>query len=473
MNRNYNFEKNIRNKLRGYNPNPPSDVWDQVEANLHSKKRKHWKGYVKYAAMVAILIISAWAVYDFVLLDKTSQQYAIEESTKITPKVESSIKKEHPAQIEKDIKDKQALNKEFKIAEHIKETEKKHKILDDDDEIDKSYQTSFEKTEIQKEKGYQYAEFKTKKEALKLDTRAPERLNVDLSENIELANIVKKTVAESKEYYSLSDLAYSDEFVYYEEDEKRWSFSANLSPQYSFRINSSNPEELVRAKTIFEQNEEHLINYNFGLNVKYNLNDRFEIESGINYVRMGQSIRNIIAYTYESPYGQPLHDGQSAMTSMGLIIFNDPSLYFVDNSSERVKMRGEPVDTDDVLLETQSDRLNQHLGFINTPIVARYCIYDRNSKIQIKGGLGFNFMVLNNVVLHKDDIKNSIGHTSLMRNWNVSLSAGTALIVPLGKNINFHLEPTANLFVTSLSQGRSYNVYPFGISVNAGLSMPF
>ncbi len=290
-----------------------------------------------------------------------------------------------------------------------------------------------------------------------------------LSDDGSLIKLPDKTPA-----YAASAIVESEE-AYDASPANRWSFGIKAAPQFAYRFNSSDPEALDRGKTVFEQNESYLLTYNLGLNVSYQLSDKFSIESGLQYIRMGQSIRNIGVYYHpenKSPFNVSINDRhpQSVLTSMGAINFSDPTLYFDDIRSDRVTIiEGTSEPEDD--LASKGDRLNQHLGFLEIPLHARYNLYNRRSQIQLTGGVGFNYLVSNNVVLEKDGIKESIGETALIRKWNLSVSAGTAFIIPLSNNINFHIEPVANLFVTSMTSGREYNVHPFGLSLYTGLKM--
>ncbi len=468
MNKKENFENIIKKKLEGYQPQPPADLWDRLEYRLENNKNLGWKQYVRYAAAFLLLIASAWGGYEFIYKNAVHEEVAYEAEHFAKPESLDPI----------------TLSESIRPEIHKKPArqvpEKTAPIYEDDPDL----LIAEEDIEgIEKEDFY----IKEKQQNDTITEPADEPLQqIDFIEPT-YADYQKIEVGEvsiHRDEPSIDDMLASVELVGdgvfddHAEYTSPWTLYVNASPQYAFRINSSNPKDLVGAKTILEQNENHLITYNLGLNFKYSLNERIEMESGLSYVRMGQSIRNIRVYNDRQrrplfgdgslDFGHP----QSVITSMGEISFNDPTLYFDDVHSDRVKMRRGYDDPDNFELREKGDRLNQHLGFIEIPVVLRYNLYDRQTKIQLKGGVGFNYLVTNSVVLKQDGIRNSIGKTALVRNWNVSVSGGVAFLVPVSNNINFHLEPTANMFVTSMTQGKEYNVFPFGLSLSTGISMP-
>jgi len=458
MDKRDNFKHAISKKFEGFQPKPPPHVWNELEGKLDNDRKSSRKRYVKYAAAIALLMASAWGVYEIISynaisFDETADLFSPKhlKRVEITEKIKPDIihQKEIP-----DIYKKETVSKtkdpgflpitkektdKKKIAGFVKDT--LTPVLHREE-----FANKFQETEPVK-----YSKIATS-DAIVLTSS-------DFKENITY------TTSLDKETY-LDDLP----------EKNRWSFGVKIAPQYAFRINSSDPDLLFQGRSIFEQNEKHLFTYNLGINVEYKLNKRISVESGLQYIRMGQIIRNIKIYSHpdnKSPFDilpSYVRHPQSVLTSMGEIKFDDPTLYFDDISAHRVITLDDINEPEDDLQE-KGDMLNQHLGFLEVPLSIRYNVYNRLFKIQLKGGAGLNYLVNNSVVLEREGVRNSIGKTSLIRNWNISLTGGAAFVVPVTNKLNFYMEPSANLFVTSMTHGKEYNVYPYGISLYTGLTI--
>lgn len=472
MNLTDNFEKSIKGKLENYQDQPSPQLWKSIENTLNKNARAKKLFFLKYAAAIALMTTTVWGSYHF--LYNSSEQ-----AGNIVVNKDNLLSEKHFPEILKPITSfdsdnlKPDTNKESTA--HVQEP-----ITDAiNDSIDTEAKAK-EKYIAGKEEKIEEVDLLVKSTIKPESQHTPtQKGGIDPSE-INTTN--KNTLMVDMPEIDFSSVAFTgtDETL---SDKITWSVGFHTAPQYSFRFNSSDPDDLDGGKTIFERNESHLLSYNVGFEVTYHFNDKLEINSGFNFVSMGQSIRNIDIKNH--PNNLPVFKStagrknpQSLLTSMGEISFNDPTLYFedisntLDEKSNRVKSINEINIIDDFNLQDKGNRLNQYLGFIEMPLILKYNLYNRLMKIQLKSGISVNYLINNNVVLYKDDVKNTIGKTSLIRNWNTSLIGGTAFVFSLSENINLHLEPTLNIFVSSMTHGKEYNVYPYSFSLYTGLSIP-
>ena len=478
MNRGAPFEQNIKKRFESYQAQPPADLWSKLEARLPDNKTSTRRQYLGYAAAISLIFVFAWATYDYisqsisqpitiVAEDQTTVENpesptpleSITISESINPEIYTkprrkapekpvSTQPKEPAPViaKKDtgkIKEKEKVAEQTPLTHYLKQEATGHYLTDQKTYSEASLQQEF----------IAYSELTTDDKKVFIQRETP-------SHEISLS------------------LKHENDITYNTGKDTQWFFGAITAPQYSSRVNYSNPEELNH---VFQQNESHLFTYNFGLNVKYHLNEKIIVESGVHYNQVGQSIQNITAFNHIEkksmfkavPHGK--NHPQYALTSMGVINFNDPKLFFEDNLSKRVKIEDgiKERDDDDIKREPRSNKISQKLGFVELPLIVRYEVYNLKTSIQLKGGVGFNYLLTNNVVLHQDGQTNKIGETSLIRNWNISINGGVAFVVPVTNHVNFHVEPTVNTFVTSMTEGREYNVYPFSFSIYTGFSIPF
>ncbi len=462
MNKN-GFEQDIKEVFKNYQPGPPSYLWDEIDSKLDRNKKSGWKTYALYAASFALLLTFSLGGYLMFIDTQTPEHIKVtflEEAFFPTPLDPITLSEKAVPKIYRKEEQLQRVipsGKQEMLATaeiHTEALTDKRMVKDPEGKIaTKAPVDEKTKTEILFVEQQEYPEIAKSDQDILIEWE-PER------------KVFYKTTAvlESKDKDDLHGL-------------NRWSFGVNAAPQYAYRFNSSDPHSLDKGNSVFENNESHLFTYNFGINAAYQINQKLSIESGLNYIRMGQSIRNIQVYyhpDHKSPFENIIGSGhpQSLLSSMGEINFIDPSLYFDDNQSHRITIV-DGVKEPEMDLIAKGNRINQHLNFVEIPVMLRYDVYDRMTKIQLKGGVGFNYLVSNSVVLENNGTIDIIGETALIRNWNMSVSGGLAFKIPVTNRILFHLEPTASFFVNSMTRGSEYNVYPFGISLITGVSMPF
>ncbi|MFP4467934.1 MAG: hypothetical protein ACLFN2_03130 [Bacteroidales bacterium] len=261
------------------------------------------------------------------------------------------------------------------------------------------------------------------------------------------------------------------------------SFGAHFAPQYNYRI-LRGLSDMSFSDIPFQSLEDQIMTYSAGLNAFIELSPRWTLQTGVNYMNMGQYVKDIMSYQHparlpifseRSSKGQLGHP-QSIITSQGNIRLADPHLYFADQRSYRVLTNRHAMEGTDIqALSESQEGVTQVFRFVEIPVVFRYALNEGDVGLRLKGGLAASYLLNNDVFLGHDMMKNPIGKTTGIRQFNLSAVGGFAMDIPLTGNLTFHLEPTGQVFISPIVREGvvTGHAYPYGFSLQTGISYGF
>lgn len=257
-------------------------------------------------------------------------------------------------------------------------------------------------------------------------------------------------------------------------------FGAHFAPAYNYRMLDAGNDFGFQAIP-FEALEERIMTYSAGFSASYRISPAWSVQTGIGYLNMGQYVRDIMVYAH--PAQMPLYQQdpglsktfhpQTIITSQGSIRMHDPYHYFADVQSYRVITNKQTFSETDIrTLKKSAEGITQVFRYLEVPLVFRYHIVRRDLGLQLKGGVAGNYLMQNEVFAGRNTMQKSIGETYGVRQLNVSAIGGLSLDIPLTGRLVFHLEPTAQIFLSPVSghgimTGRAF---PYSYSVRTGIS---
>lgn len=253
----------------------------------------------------------------------------------------------------------------------------------------------------------------------------------------------------------------------------RWILGAALSPLYTFR----DADQQVAAAS--SEHESGMVSYAGGIRVGYRTTRRLAIESGVFYNKMGISIGapGIRLYSQEFDFA-PL-GGEAERSSImaisnsvgnivsksGDIYVNNYKLNASGNSNEIADQFGSEVNAD--------QGISQHLDYLEVPFNLRYTLVDRSLKVQLVGGMSTNLLVNNYVTMETADGPAEIGYLTNIRNVNYSGNAGIGLAYHFLEHFSLSLEPRFRYFLNSINDNSLPSTRPYTFGLYTGLSYIF
>jgi hypothetical protein len=267
-----------------------------------------------------------------------------------------------------------------------------------------------------------------------------------------------------------SDIVFDDKY----DAPSNFTLAAYFAPQQTYRFQSNNVSNPMHSL------ESEILSFTSGMMIKYRLGKRLEIQSGLGFNRIGQSVNDIASFSH--PSNMPLYsnDGatigahpQSMSTSMGGIIFNDQSLYFADIGSSRIiTLKGSYNDSNVNLLNKSGTGLIQHFEYLELPLSLRYKLLDKQLDVSAKAGIAANYLLSSKVYLQGTQFSSPIGESVGISKFNFAAMGGLVFSYPLTSQMDINIEPTASMFIRPIGQVKnlSNETYPYAWSVLMGIS---
>ncbi len=259
------------------------------------------------------------------------------------------------------------------------------------------------------------------------------------------------------------------------EAKSRWQLGASLTPLYSYRDVSSS--DILKNQAV-NSSETGVLAYSGGMQVRYLQSDRFSIESGIIYSRMGLAIGDYNAFFGGKLFIDDLERSGSSIVSLsnsiGTIVSGDVDLfansYTGSNSVADYQVLESAVITYD---QDPVNSFTQSFEYLEIPFNLRYKILDRNLDILLIGGLSTNLLVGNHVSANTINGRVEIGQVQDIRSVNYSGNAGIGFVYSFQGNFSLSIEPRFRYYLNSINESSLPVTHPYTMGVYTGVNYTF
>jgi len=268
-------------------------------------------------------------------------------------------------------------------------------------------------------------------------------------ETHQLEKQLNNTISES-----INNEELTEETVEVEKSNKKWSISTLVAPVYLSAFDK-------KTSSIDSQFDNNVKQGNFsaayGVQVAYQLNNRFSLQSGLHVVDYGYKTYGV----YVSPSG--------AVSRYSNINYNgDANLVNVS----ALPSVAQPNALNETTIQESKGDLTQVFGYIEIPIEAKYRLNKGNLGINVIGGFSTLLLNKNEIFIETVDFSNKLGEASNLNSLNFSGNIGLELEYKLYKNINFNLIPMFKVH-TSTFENNTGGFSPYTIGVYSGLNLRF
>ena len=419
------IDKRIQEKLQTAEVTPPASVWDSIESSLEKKQRKSAIALYRWlGSAAAILLLGFLAVY-FIRSERSIEptenklaqkiiidSISVEEDSVSDKKLETENQKEEASVFaENDISPLGIVEKEITAQIQTKQT------LTVKQEALEVFSDARENNSLialnHLRQGELFSIYKSGFNALSF---LKANMYKRMLENEEASILL----AENTSFADRSGL-------------HGWSVGLAFAPtnvERSSGIFTSNSEAYydMISSEISYVSEKDLPAYSGGVNLVYQISERWSFQSGIYYLKQGQRIEN---------FGVLQNDLNSSMTSnsyFGNITF-DNYTFLSDNLQAADFMQL----SDAVSFSSYSDDLLQRFELIEIPFIANYKIINRKAVFSIMAGINSGILVGNKVYL--ENYSDPIGKTEAINTLIYKSVLGVSFEYPLSRKLYFNLSP--------------------------------
>jgi len=366
-----NIDLVFRNGLKDFEVLPPPEVWDSIKPAVKVKPRPFI--FMRAAAMIAVLLTLSFLAYRWSreISEVTDGQLMAFEIDTFSPVIIPALSApaiSAPAVVEgkeKDLFTPLQGSLVSGITENSIPRENLNSFLSKGLTTSGTNKLSFGRS---------------------IPTNVPVLTNMTASnkKSIELTTVIPEYIPENSTTKNGSE---------------RWSIGAMASPTYYSSFNSDN-NDISRQMAASEQS---VVSYSGGVALSYKLNKRFSIQTGLYYSSLGQEIDGINSFGGFQKYDYTKGDYNFAvLTSSGTVYIDNADVFVISTSpGERIltAYTNDVFDPNKANLEYISNTLIQNFSFLELPVVLRYKIVDKTIDINMIGGISYNMMLNNSVVI--------------------------------------------------------------------------
>ena len=463
-----NIDLLFEEKLKQFKESPPAHTWDRLEKDLNREKSVKLLFYLRLAAASLLILLAFGAGYFYATYQsKPSQKISqelplsqIESDNKRSEKSidfnNESVKKEETRSThqntEPTLRSNLPSKKQDKIDQPVATENETYDILIAENEVQdvKTPEDRTEKTETIVEENIDTQNGGTEETiALKQD---------EPSKNGVMPDYKPLVLDPNAKVYGLETA---------KDKEMKWSVGAQLAPVWSYRdisINYQNQSgsNAKEAESQLNDTEDALLSYAGGVDVNYNLSNRWIIQSGMYYSKIGQVNNNALDFRQDN--------------DQYLLFAIRTSTGSIDVAFERIpadiRKINPPKDTLEAI-DLNNVKIIQNFDLFEIPLMVKYKILDKKLGINISGGLSPAYLINNNTILQVDEDKYDIGNSSNLNTMIFNTSISLGLNYALSKKLALKMEPNFKYSLSPINKNSQFDYHPYYFSWFTGLSYKF
>jgi len=467
------IDRLFQEKFRDFEKNPSGKVWKNIENTLVVKPKRErkavWLWLSGVAASLVILFFMNESVFNTTTtptntLD-TEQEFSNKDNT-TTSEVASTQTKEGSSQSTENHQTKNTIiTKPIHLQKLENTIAEKYTTKQTSDQKIKQLSTLTNSTNSTKKENIQTPKTnlsnttypqKSNKTILQMLSETKHKIAQTDSETLNKLTAQTNSPSVTKEHTltTSENLAESTVEVEKTTSNKKWAVSTVVAPVYLSAFDK-------KASSIDDQFDENVKQGRFsaayGVQVAYQLNTRFSLQSGLHIVNYGYKTYGV----YVSPSG--------AVSRYANINYDlDANLVDVRAAPSMAPLN---VLNETKIKESKGD-LTQVFGYIEIPIEAKYRLNKGSLGINLVGGFSTLLLNKNEIFIEMTDFSNKLGEASNLNSLNFSGNLGLELEYKLYKNVNFNLMPMFKA-QTNTFEKNTAGFSPYAIGVYSGLNLRF
>lgn len=420
------IDKRLQEKLHAVEVTPPASVWDAIESSLDKKQRKSAIALYRWlGSAAAVLLLGFIAIY-FIRSERNIEpienkfasgviidSILIEDDSVSVKKLETDILEEKPS-----------------IAVHS------NLLSVVEEERTLQVQQDYELVEQKEELGIASVS-RENNSLIALNKLSQGELSSIYKQNSNpliaiKANFLKMIIASD-------DLSNQLALSSPRPSKRGWSVGIAYSPtsvERSSGIFTRNADYFYDAANseMSFVSEKDLPAYSGGVNLVYQISERWSFQSGIYYLKQGQRIENF-SVLQNSAFSQLSNASNTTTNSyFGNIVFDNYNVV-----SENAQVTDVAELSNGISYSSYSDDLLQQFELIEIPLIANYKIINRKAVFSIMAGINSGILVGNKVYL--EDYSDPIGKTEAINTLIYKSVFGVSFEYPLSRKLYFNLSP--------------------------------
>jgi hypothetical protein len=468
-----NIDQLFNERFANHQADPPSHVWDKVQARLEKEKKDRviaiWWRTAGVAASLALIISLAG------LLDTTQsnvvveQQQNIEQSPATNPKIDKAVEinlRQDKPRVAASNKAAQnnAIIPEAKINDNTVSKNKLNVLITPENAVVKLV--------VKKDPG-------VASKNLGVAVVKPNNSPV-ISENKEIINTevvvptASSTVIASEEKISPEEAEKQSIYDAIEEQkqleskeavanntnpqENLWEIAPNIAPVYYNTLSQGSSIDASFA----DNSQSGDVNISYGIGVRYALSNRLKIRSGINNVALSYSTGGI--ELGDGPVSLALKNIDYA--SEGVVVIAQDLGTFSSQNQDGTFGDITPKSTNGEAF------INQNISYYEVPLELSYTLFDSAFGLDVIGGVSTLLLGNNEVSVTAGSYNEVLGSANNLSSLSFATNIGLGLHYKMSSKFRLNVEPMFKYQLNPYTDS-SVSFKPYYLGVYTGLSFKF
>lgn len=456
-----NIDRLFQEKLKDLEVVPNERVWSTIEEKLQKKKKHRVFPIWWFSGGAAAVFVLGLLLYPYVTNQENTEDTdaIVVESPKSAPK-KQVIKKEEL----KETLLLQPTKENIRETPIVKEEKSKRKTLKEklhsNEVLTANHVVKVSKKELQ-EKDSNNTSSRVVEGALlaKNDVVKEENSTGKLERSLPVLkkkestflkkenDSIKKGVKPKKDFLAIVNAKDIDEEK--EEIKKLWTVSPTVAVLNSNSFSKSSPIDASLSNSTKGNTS-----YSYGVQVAYQFNKKWTLQSGIHLQEIGFSNNNVAVNPVKS--------------SSANVAFSSGESYALSDTSQT----GFSTSSVSISSGSLDGELNQSYGYIEVPVEVKYSVLE-GKKLQTQVVVGFSSLFLNkNDVNLKTTAFSTSGEANNLNNINFSGNLGVDLSYKFSKKWSLNINPMLKTQLNTFKND-SNGFQPYFIGVYTGLNYQF
>jgi hypothetical protein len=468
-----NIDQLFNERFANHQADPASHVWDKIQARLEKDKKDRviaiWWRAAGVAASLALIFSLAG------LLDNTQSNSVVEQqpevknnsapSPKIDKAVEINLRQDRPRVA---TTNKEAQNQTITPQLEVNNNKtSKNKII-----VIKNLKTAVAKLAVKKDPGVPVKN-------LGVAVVKPEKLPV-VSDNQEIINhnqlvvpsrsstvitAVENINPEGAEKQSIFDaikeqkqLESKDAVAKISSQENLWEIAPNIAPVYYNTLSQGSSIDASFA----DNSQSGDVNISYGIGVRYALNDRLKIRSGISNVSLSYSTAGI-----------ELGDGPVSLALKNIDYTREGVVVIAQDLGTFTSQNQDGTFGDITPKSTNGEAfINQNISYYEVPLELSYTLFDSAFGLDVIGGVSTLLLGNNEVSVTAGSYNEVLGSANNLSNISFATNIGLGLHYKMSSKFRLNVEPMFKYQLNPYTDS-SVSFKPYYLGVYTGLSFKF
>lgn len=245
-----------------------------------------------------------------------------------------------------------------------------------------------------------------------------------------------------------------------EKTDRSWEVTPNVGPVYYSSLGDGSSIDPSFA----DNQQSGDVNVSYGIQVSYNLNDRWSIRSGLNNVNLGYTTQGVEIAS--GPVSSALKTIDYGNQSTVLTVLDQGTL------SNSPPAPGSGLDNITPKNTGGNAEIQQRLSYFEVPLELKYALLNRRIGINMIGGVSTLFLGNNEVTVQDGGFRSTLGEANNLNNVSFSTNVGFGLDYKFSKRLKFNIEPMFKYQLNPYTDS-SVGFRPYYFGVYSGLSFKF